>query len=126
MIVGLGSDLVDVGRFRRAVERHGDGFLEGLFSAGEIGACRRKRRCTEHLAALFAAREAALKALGTGLVEGMSWKDMEVLPGPVAGVYRMRLDGAVGLAATRLGATSVHLAITTTREVAGATVILAA
>jgi holo-[acyl-carrier protein] synthase len=122
MILGLGTDLVDVERFRRAAERHGDGFLERLFSAAEIEACRKMRRPAEHFAARFAACEALLKALGTGLAGRMSWRDMEVVPGDGPGVFRIELRGAVREEAERLGATRVLLALTTTREVAAATV----
>ena len=124
MILGLGTDLVDVARFRRVVERHGDGFLERLFSAAEIERCRRTRRPAEHLAARFAAREALVKALGTGLVGRMSWRDMEVVAADAPGVYEVELRGAVGDEARRLGATRVLLAMTTTREVAAATVVI--
>jgi len=91
MIVGLGTDLVDVARFRRVADRFGDHFLESVFSADEIGWCRRRRRPWEHLAARFAAREAVLKALGTGLSGGMSWKDIEVVPRPGPGTCGMEL-----------------------------------
>lgn len=124
MILGIGTDLVDVGRFRRVVERHGDGFLERLFAPAEIQACRRLRRPDEHLAARFAAREALLKALGTGLVGPMSWRDMEVVAGEAAGVYRVEVRGAVRAEAERQGATRFLLALATTREVAAATVVI--
>jgi len=123
-MLGIGTDLVDVERFARAASRHGAGFLEGLFSPDEIASCSRLRRRSEHLAARFAAREALLKALGTGLVEGMSWRDMEVVPGVAPGVCGMELRGGVGEAARRLGVRRVHLAVATTRAVAMATVVL--
>jgi holo-[acyl-carrier protein] synthase len=124
VIVGLGSDLVDVARFRRIADRFGDGFLESLFSPAEVRACRCQRRPWEQFAARFAAREAVLKALGTGLAAGMSWKDIEVLPGPAPGVFAVALRGGALEAFTRLGATDAHLAMTTTREVAAATVVI--
>ena len=124
MIVGLGSDLVDVARFRRVADRFGDSFLESLFCAAEVRACRCQRRPWEHFAARFAAREAMLKALGTGLAAGMSWKDIEVLPGAVPGVFTMALRGGVLEASTRLRATHAHVAMTIGREVAAATVVL--
>lgn len=124
MIVGLGTDLVDVVRFRRVADRFGDHFLESLFSPAEIGWCRRRRRPWEHLAARFAAREAALKALGTGLVGGMSWKDIEVVPGPGPGTFGMELRRHVREAADLLRVAQVHVAITTGREIAAATVVL--
>ncbi|RPJ74771.1 MAG: holo-[acyl-carrier-protein] synthase [Acidobacteria bacterium] len=124
MILGLGTDLVDVERFRRVTERHGDGFLERLFSPAEIAACRKMRRPAEQLAARFAAREALLKALGTGLVGPMSWRDIEVLPAGARGVYTVEVRGAVRAEAERLGASRLLLAMTTTREVAAATVVM--
>jgi len=124
MILGIGTDLVDVARFRRVTERHGDGFLERLFPAAEVERCLATRRPVEHLAAGFAAREALVKALGTGLVGTMSWRDIEVLPGEGPGVYGVELRGAVRAEAERQGATRVLLAVTTTREIAAATVVI--
>ena len=124
MIAGLGTDLVDVARFHRVAERFGDHFLESLFSPAEIGWCRRRRRPWEHLAARFAAREAALKALGTGLVGGMSWKDVEVVPLPGPGTFGLELRRRVREAADQLGVARVHVALTVGREVAAATVVL--
>ena len=124
MILGIGTDLVDVGRFCRVTERHGEGLLERLFWPAEIEACRRMRRPCEHLAARFAAREALLKALGTGLVGPMSWRDMEVVPGQAPGVHVIEVRGAVREQLDSLGAARLLLAMTTTREVAAATVLI--
>jgi holo-[acyl-carrier protein] synthase len=124
VILGLGIDLVDVVRFSRIVARHGPEFLDRLFMPAEIEWCSRQRRRDEHLAARFAAREAALKALATGLVGLMSWRDIEVLPGAVPGVAALDLRGAVGREAARQGVRRVHLALTTTRAIAAACVIL--
>jgi holo-[acyl-carrier protein] synthase len=123
-VVGLGIDLVDVARFSRVAARHSPGFLESLFTPAEIGWCRRTRRPEAHLAARFAAREAVLKALGTGLVGLMSWREIEVVPGEAAGTASLRLGGAVGDEAERQGVTRVHLALTTTRAIAAAWVLL--
>jgi len=124
VILGIGFDLVDVARFSRIAARHDSGFLESLFPPAEIVWCGRRRRRDEHLAARFAAREAVLKALGTGLVGLMSWKDIQVIPGETPGAARMVLGGAVGAEAERQGVQRVHLALTTTRELAAAVVIL--
>jgi holo-[acyl-carrier protein] synthase len=124
MIVGLGTDLVDVARFRRVADRFGDHFLETLFSPAEIDWCRRRRRPWEHLAARFAAREAVLKALGTGLAGAMSWKDIEVVPLEGPGTYAMALRRKVREAADDLRVREVHLALAIGREVAAATVVL--
>jgi holo-[acyl-carrier protein] synthase len=123
VILGIGFDLVDVARFSRIAARHDPGFIESLFPAGEIAWCASRRRRDEHLAARFAAREAVLKALGTGLVGLMSWKDIHVVP-EAGGAASMVLKGAVGAEAERQGVRRVHLALTTTREIAAAAVIL--
>lgn len=124
MVVGLGTDLVDVARFRRVADRFGDHFLESLFSPAEIGWCRRRRRPWEHLAARFAAREAVLKALGTGLAGGMSWKDIEVVPRPGPGTFGMELRRQVREAADARGVREAHVALSVGREFAAATVVL--
>lgn len=126
VILGIGFDLVDVTRFSRIAARHGAGFVERLFSEAELAWCARRSRNDEHLAARFAAREAVLKALGTGLIGRMSWKDIEVVPGEAPGTVNMTLRGAVGEEAERQGVRRIHLALATTRGMAAASVILEA
>jgi holo-[acyl-carrier protein] synthase len=126
VILGIGVDLVDVARFATIAARHGAGFLDRLFSESELAWCARRRRPDEHLAARFAAREAVLKALGTGLVGRMSWKDIEVAPGAARGTASLILRGAVGAEAERQGVRRIHLTLATTREAAAASVILEA
>ena len=84
MIIGNGIDIVEVERIRDMVEKHGSGFLTKVFTEGEISYCKGRRRSSEHYAARFAAKEAVLKALGTGLRKGMSWRDIEVRKDPLA------------------------------------------
>lgn len=124
MILGIGLDLLDTARFAMVSARHGAGFLEGLFTAAERRWCARQRRPDDHLAARFAAREALLKALGTGLIGSMSWTDMEVVPGAIRGTATMALTGAVGAEAARRGVRRIHLSLAVTRGVAAASVIL--
>lgn len=124
MILGVGVDLVDVARFARAATRHGEGFVDRILAPAEIEACRAARRPHEQHAARFAAREAVLKALGTGLSGGMSWRDVEVMPGGGPGVFRLELRGAVREAADALGVRRVHAALCATRGIAAASVIL--
>src|SRR3990172_9250612 len=78
MIVGIGADIAEVQRVREAIERHGERFLQRVFTAQEIGYCRRYRNVYERFAARFAAKEAAMKALGTGWRRGITWRDIEV------------------------------------------------
>lgn len=124
MVLGVGVDLVDVGRFARVATRHGDGFVDRILTPAEIDACRLARRPHEHHAARFAAREAVLKALGTGLTTGMAWRDIEVQPGDAPGVFTMRLSGGVLAAADALGVCRIHVALATTRDLAAAVVVL--
>jgi holo-[acyl-carrier protein] synthase len=77
-IVGVGIDLVQIERFRRVLERHGERFLKRVFTDRERDDCLSRADPARHLAARFAAKEAVLKALGTGLGRGVGWKDVEV------------------------------------------------
>lgn len=77
-IKGIGVDLVKIPRMRRVVERWQDRFLRRVFTDAEIAYCRKRRDPVPHLAARFAAKEAALKALGIGLRLGVSWRELEV------------------------------------------------
>jgi len=78
IIKGIGADLVKIPRMRRAVERWQDRFLRRVFTEAELAYCRTRRDPVPHLAARFAAKEAALKALGIGLRLGVSWRELEV------------------------------------------------
>ncbi len=77
-IKGIGVDLVLISRLRQVVERWDERFLRRVFTDEEIAYCRRRRDPIPHFAARFAAKEATLKALGTGLQMGVSWREMEV------------------------------------------------
>lgn len=77
-VKGIGMDLVRIDRMRRVVERWQDRFLQRVFTPEEIAYCRKRRDPIPHLAARFAAKEAALKALGTGLSMGIHWRELEV------------------------------------------------
>ena len=128
MILGVGIDVVDVARFARAAARQ-DGLVEALLTPPEIDACRRLARPDAAMSGCFAAREAMLKALGTGLVGRMSWQDMEVVAGssgdgPPRAPFSLKLRGAVGEAAAARAVRRTHLAITTTRGMAAAVVVL--
>lgn len=75
---GIGIDLVRIGRMREVIARWEDRFLRRVFTDGEIAYCRARRDPAQHFAARFAAKEAGLKALGTGLRLGVSWRELEV------------------------------------------------
>ncbi|MGH9412040.1 MAG: holo-ACP synthase [Vicinamibacterales bacterium] len=78
-IIGLGMDAEEIARVREALARHGDRFLHRIFTDAEIAYCMRHRDPVPSLAARFAAKEAAMKALGTGRSRGVLWKDIEVV-----------------------------------------------
>jgi len=92
MIIGLGSDIVDVRRIAKVIERHGERFLSRIFTAIERAKAERRTNVAETYAKRFAAKEACAKALGTGLRRGVFWRDMGVvnLPG---GRPTMKLTG---------------------------------
>ncbi len=123
MIVGTGIDIAEVPRIARSIERFGDRFLQRIFTPGEIRYCDSKANRAERYAARFAAKEAAMKALGTGWNHGVRWRDCEVarLPG---GRPTMTFHGRAGEFAARLGVKNAALSLSHTAEQAIAQVIL--
>lgn len=79
MIEDLGIDLIEIGRIKKARERWGKRFLQRVYTPRELEYCLRKRYSENSLAGRFAAKEAVMKALGTGLSIGVSWKEIEIL-----------------------------------------------
>lgn len=123
MIVGTGIDIAEVPRIQRAIERFGDRFVQRIFTSGEIRYCDSKANRMERYAARFAAKEAAMKALGTGWNHGVRWRDCEVtrLPG---GRPTISFHGVAAEFAARLGVKNAALSISHTAEQAFAQVIL--
>ena len=123
MIVGTGIDITEVPRIAAAIARHGERFLKRVFTAAEIRYCESKKNKAERYAARFAAKEAAMKAVGTGWRGGVSWTDIEVTREP-GGRPTLRLSGKVKQHAERLGARRASLSLTHTEQTAMAQVIL--
>ena len=123
MIVGTGIDLVEIERIQQSVERYGERFLRRVYTAAEQAYCLRKRNSAESLAARFAAKEAAAKALGTGINQGVTWLEIEVVREP-GGRPTIAFRGRALEFATRLGVRSAALSITHTRGLAMASVVL--
>lgn len=124
MIVGTGVDLMEIGRIRDSIARYGDRFLSRVFTGGEIAYCRRKlRSADESFAARFAAKEAAAKALGTGIARGVSWTEIEVQrrPGERPSLH---LTGRALQRAEAMGVRYLHLTLSHSREFATAVVVL--
>ena len=123
MIVGTGIDIAEVPRIREAIERHGQRFLKRIFTEGEIQYCESKANRVERYAARFAAKEAGMKAIGTGWNHGVRWRDIEVARKP-GGRPTLQLHGKAAEFAAKLGATNIALSLTHTAEEAMAQVIL--
>jgi holo-[acyl-carrier protein] synthase len=123
MIVGTGVDITEVSRIRAAIERFGERFLRRVFTPEEARYCMGKPNAAERLAARFAAKEAGMKAIGTGLRHGITWHDFEVvrLPGQRP---NLKFRGKAAEFATRLGCKRTHLSLSHTAEQAIAHVIL--
>ena len=122
MIVGTGIDIAEVPRIREAIERHGERFLKRIFTEGEIQYCESKANRVERYAARFAAKEAGMKAIGTGWNHGVRWRDIEVARKP-GGRPTLQLHGKAAEFAAKLGATNIALSLTHTAEQAIAQVI---
>jgi holo-[acyl-carrier protein] synthase len=122
-IVGIGIDVLEVGRVEKELRCDGPGFTRQVFSPEEIAECERRRDPAPHYAARFAAKEAVFKALATGVMDGASWREVEVRS---TGEDRPRvvLHGRMRRRAERLRVARVFLALCPTRSLATASVVL--
>jgi len=123
MILGLGTDLAEVGRIEQSISRFGRRFLERVYTPGEIAYCLRKKTSGESFAARFAAKEAGAKALGTGISRGVSWKEFEVRREP-SGKPLLHLSGRAAELAKELGVQRISLSLTHTKGMAMAVVVM--
>jgi holo-[acyl-carrier protein] synthase len=111
MIVGLGVDIAEVDRVEAAIRRHGEAFLRRIFTAAEIAYCERHRNKAERYAGRFAAKEATMKALGTGWRKGVRWVDIEVVRNS-SGKPSVLLRGMAKQFAEQLRVRNISLSIT--------------
>src|SRR3984885_5778252 len=123
MIVGTGVDLAEVPRIRASIERFGDRFIQRIYTAAEIAYVERKANRYERYAARFAAKEAGMKAIGTGWRRGVRWKDFEVTNLP-SGRPTLQFHGVASQFANSLGVRNIALSMTHTTVHAMAIVIL--
>lgn len=123
MIVGTGIDIAEVDRIAASIERFGRRFLDRVFTADEIRYCESKANRAERYAGRFAAKEAAMKAIGTGWSHGVTWQDVEVMRVP-GGRPTVAFHGKAAEFFRKLGAVRAQLSITHTKELAMAQVIL--
>jgi holo-[acyl-carrier protein] synthase len=124
MIAGTGIDVCEVDRIEKAMAAaHGARFLERVFTVGEIAYADGKANRAERYAARFAAKEAGMKALGTGWRSGLGWQDLEVV-NLASGRPTLRLHGRAAEIAERMGVSKISLSLTHTTRQAMALVIL--
>ena len=123
MIVGTGIDITEVPRIAESIKRFGERFINRVFTEGEIRYCDSKANRFERYAARFAAKEAAMKALGTGWNNGVRWRDVEVVREP-GRRPTIKFHAKAAEVAARLKTKNISLSITHTAEQAMASVIL--
>lgn len=123
MILGVGIDLVDAARLGALRARWGERFLDRVFTPGELESCLPRKDADNALAARFAAKEAGMKALGTGWAAGVGWHDLEVVARRGA-APELHLAGGAAEVAARLGALRVHLSVTHEKGMAAAVVVI--
>ena len=121
-IIGLGLDATDIDRIADVIDRHGERFLRRIFSDGEIAYCTRRRVPAIHFAGRFAAKEAAMKALGTGHSAGVLWRDVEVVRR--GGPPQLQLHGGAQRRLIAIGGRSSLLTITHSDDLALAQVLI--
>jgi holo-[acyl-carrier protein] synthase len=123
MILGTGVDLAEVDRIRASIERYGVRFVHRIYTPREIAYVERKANQYERYAARFAAKEAGMKAIGTGWSHGVRWQDLEVANLP-SGKPTLLLHGVAAMVAEKLGVKNVALSLTHTPALGMAHVIL--
>ena len=122
VIIGTGIDATEIERIGDTIQRYGDRFLHRIFTEGEIAYCHRHRDPVPSFAARFAAKEAGMKALGTGHSRGVLWRDLEVVRH--GGPPQLQLHGTAARLFERLGGHSTLLTLTHSRSLALAHVLL--
>jgi holo-[acyl-carrier protein] synthase len=122
MVIGIGTDLIEIERVEASIARYGERFLERVFTPGEIAYCQQKKGSGESFAARFAAKEAAAKALGTGISRGVSWKEFEVRR-EASGRPTLHVSGRAQELAEAMGVKRMQLSLTHSRELAMAVVV---
>ena len=123
MLIGSGIDAIEIARIAAAIQQFGDRFCRRVYTAQEIAYCHSKRNAAESFAARFAAKEAAAKALGTGIQAGVGWRDIEVTRAP-SGRPGLRFHGRALVLARRLRVANTSLSLTHSRDLALAQVML--
>lgn len=123
MVVGLGTDMIEIDRIEDSIRQFGQRFFDRVYTPAEVAYCQRKKKhAAESFAARFAAKEAGAKALGTGISRGVSWKEFEVRREP-SGRPTLHLSGRALELASELGIHRLSLSLTHGRNTAIAVVV---
>lgn len=122
MIVGLGTDIIEIVRIGQMIERHGEQFLQRVYTEDEIRYCQRRKECYQHYAGRWAAKEAVMKTLGTGWTRGIGWQDIEVCT-KRSGQPTINIRGSARDFAEKIGINEVLVSISHCRAYAMATAI---
>lgn len=122
MIFGLGTDIVEIVRIGEMIERHGELFLQRVYTEDEIKYCQRHKEALQHYAGRWAAKEAVMKTLGTGFTKGVGWKDIQVC-NTKSGRPIIELSGGAAQVAKNVGIDNVLITISHCRAYATATAI---
>ncbi len=118
-ILGIGTDIIECLRIAQMIERHGDLFINRVFTPDEVAYCRSRKQATQHFAGRWAAKEAILKALGTGWRRGIGWRDMEIRS-EGSGRPVVAVQGAVKELVEQLGVVQILVSISHCRTHASA------
>jgi len=124
-IIGLGTDITECLRIARMIERHGELFLSRVYTDAEIQYCNNRKQKTESFTGRWCAKEAILKAIGTGWIRGISWRDMEIRNQP-SGQPVVAVTGGVKQVCEDLGIGQILITISHCRNYATATAIAVA
>lgn len=107
---GIGTDIIECERIDRMLHRHSDHFMKRVFTEGEIRYCSDRKSSDQHFAGRWAAKEAVLKAIGTGWIAGIAWTDVEII-NEAGGRPVVRLRGGAAKVAEEKGITGVLISI---------------
>jgi holo-[acyl-carrier protein] synthase len=118
-IIGIGTDITECLRIARMIERHGELFIGRVYTPEEIKYCQSRKQATQHFTGRWAAKEAILKAIGTGWRRGISWRDMEIRNEP-GGKPVVAVRGGVKDVVEQLGIAEIQVSISHCRSHASA------
>ncbi|MCA9193024.1 MAG: holo-ACP synthase [Planctomycetales bacterium] len=110
-VLGIGTDIIECARIKQMIEKHGELFLTRVYTAREIDYCGQRKASCQHYAGRWAAKEAVLKALGTGWAHGIQWTDIEVI-NQTGGRPIIHLEGIAYRIATQQGIAEILISIT--------------